>query len=814
MLKHYFYIALRNIRKNLGFSFINFLGLSIGLSISIIVLLFVQFEWSFDKFHTEGDRIFRLKRFEMFDDGMVQSFSTPFLLKDVVQDEFPQIQKATRVLQSNRAFKLPDNTEYRQPITFVSPEFLEIFNFGLKEGARAPLFSGKYDIILTETAAERYFGKEPAVGKTVEVQLMEDFILFTVKGIMVDVPANSSIVVDALVSDELVRDMQAETALNNWFNVNTDTYVMTTSPSDKAALQSGMEPMMQRALGDNYREGFYYFEPYALEDIHFHTGENPGNVRVTNPQMLYVLLALGLIVLVLGSINFTTMAIGKAVVRAKEVGVRKSLGAERKQLATQFLFESMVITILSFLLAILLAFLILPHFNTLFNTSLAIGHSWEQLVLMVILLALLTAMAGGFPAFYMSGMKTIKVLKGSYSISFGKQALRKGLVGFQFFLSFLMISCTLVMYNQMEVLKSHDLGFQAEQVFVVPVEAESSTNLSAKMKTTFEKANLFRERLLERTDVENAALSVSLFGDGDWWRAGFTNSDGKQFFFQLNFVTGDYLNTMGMKLAEGRNFYDNITLDSSAIMVNQKFAEQMGWNGLEQAQLPASANFGSHEVVGIIQDFNHASLYEEINPVLISKNPRLIFEGINDIEISRTSAMVLVRSNRADTDQFISMLEEEYQKIYPGESFDYYPFNEFVFEAYENEERLSRMVTYTALLAVLIAVMGLLAFTAMTIAGRLKEIGIRKVLGASSGSITWMFNREFLTITIVGILLAIPAGMWLMQNWLQQFAVREWPGALTIGITILGGLALTALVVSLQSLSASWINPVKTIKSE
>ncbi|MBT0810433.1 ABC transporter permease [Litoribacter ruber] len=814
MLKHYFYIALRNIRKNLGFSFINFLGLSIGLSISIIVLLFVQFEWSFDKFHTEGDRIFRLKRFEMFDDGMVQSFSTPFLLKDVVQDEFPQIQKATRVLQSNRAFKLPDNTEYRQPITFVSPEFLEIFNFGLKEGARASLFSGKYDIILTETAAERYFGKEPAVGKTVEVQLMEDFILFTVKGIMVDVPANSSIVVDALVSDELVRDMQAETALNNWFNVNTDTYVMTTSPSDKAALQSGMEPMMQRALGDNYREGFYYFEPYALEDIHFHTGENPGNVRVTNPQMLYVLLALGLIVLVLGSINFTTMAIGKAVVRAKEVGVRKSLGAERKQLATQFLFESMVITLLSFLLAILLAFLILPHFNTLFNTSLAIGHSWEQLVLMVILLALLTAMAGGFPAFYMSGMKTIKVLKGSYSISFGKQALRKGLVGFQFFLSFLMISCTLVMYNQMEVLKSHDLGFQAEQVFVVPVEAESSTNLSARMKTTFEKANLFRERLLERTDVENAALSVSLFGDGDWWRAGFTNSDGKQFFFQLNFVTGDYLNTMGMKLAEGRNFYDNITLDSSAIMVNQKFAEQMGWNGLEQAQLPASANFGSHEVVGIIQDFNHASLYEEINPVLISKNPRLIFEGINDIEISRTSAMVLVRSNRADTDQFISMLEEEYQKIYPGESFDYYPFNEFVFEAYENEERLSRMVTYTALLAVLIAVMGLLAFTAMTIAGRLKEIGIRKVLGASSGSITWMFNREFLTITIVGILLAIPAGMWLMQNWLQQFAVREWPGALTIGITILGGLALTALVVSLQSLSASWINPVKTIKSE
>ncbi len=814
MIKHYFFIAIRNIRKSLGFSLINFLGLTIGLSISIIVLLFVQFEWSFDKFHDKGERIYRLKRFEMFDDGMAQSFATPFLLKDVVQDEFPQIQKATRLMQSSRAIKLPDNTENRQAITFVSPEFLEIFDFGLKEGERAPLFSGKYDIILSETAAERYFGDETAMGKVLEMQLMDDFIPFTVTGILIDVPANSSIAVEVLISDALVRDMQSDASLNNWFNVNTETYVMTNSPEDKDALISGMESMMQRALGNNYKPGFYYFEPYALDDIHFHTGENPGNIRVTNPQMLYVLLALGLIILVLGSINFTTMAIGKAVVRAKEVGVRKSLGAERKQLAIQFLFESMVITLLSFMMAIILAILLLPQFNNLFNTNLSIGFSWTQMGLMITLLVLLTAMAGGFPAFYMSGMRTINVLKGNYSISFGKQGLRKGLVGFQFFLSFLMISCTLVMYHQMDVLKNHDLGFKGDQVYVVPVVAESSGSFDGRLKTTFEKANIYRERLLERTDVADAALSVSLFGNGDWWRAGFTNSDGKQFFFQLNFVVGDYLNTMGMEIAEGRNFYDNITLDSTAIMVNQKFAEQIGWNSLEEASLPPSANFASHEVIAILEDFHHASLYEEIAPVLISKSPRLILDGINDIEISRSSAMVLVRSNQADSELFLAMLEEEYNKVYPGENYAFYPFNEFVFEAYQNEERLSQMVTYTALLAILIAVMGLLAFTGMTIAGRLKEIGIRKVLGASSGSITWMFNKEFLTITLVGILLAIPTGMWLMQDWLQQFAVREWPGLLTIGITILGGLALTALLVSLQSLSASWINPVKTIKSE
>ncbi|MFC4875021.1 ABC transporter permease [Negadavirga shengliensis] len=814
MLKHYFHITIRNIRKNLVFSLINFLGLSVGLSVSVIILLFVQFEWSFDDFHQDADRIFRLKRFEMFDDGMVQSFATPYILGEVVENEFPQVQKSTRLMQASRPFKLPDETEYRQPISFVSQQFLEIFGFELEEGDIAPLFAGKYDIILTETAAKRYFGQQTALGKVVEMQLMDDFIPFTVRGVMKDVPANSSIAVQALVSDELLRDMYSEGALHNWFNVMTDTYVKTHSAGDKAALRNGMEPMMQRVLGDYYREGHYYFEPYALEDLHFHTGENPGNIRVTNPRMLYVLLALGLIVLVLGAINFTTMAIGKAVVRAKEVGVRKSMGADRGQLTFQFMFESMVVTVLSFMLALVLAELLLPNFNTLFETNLSIDYSWRQLGLMAGLLIVLTAMAGGFPAFYMAGMRSIQALKGSYSVSFGKQALRKGLVGFQFFLSFLIICCTLVMYRQMEVIRNHNLGFQAEQLFVVPVGYEGSESFTNRLKNSFDKANLFRERLKERTDVADAALSVSLFGSGDWWRAGFTNSDGKQFFFRLNFVAGDYLNTMGIQLAEGRNFYEDITFDSGAVMVNERFAEQMGWQSLEEAQLPPSANFDTHQVIGILKDFNHASLYEEISPVLLSRNPRLILEGINDIEISRSNAMVLVRSATVSQENFIAMLKEEYGKIYPGENFAYYPFSEFVFEEYQNEERLSQMVTYTAFLAIMIAVMGLIAFTAMTVAGRLREVGIRKVLGASPSSITWLFNKEFLTITLVGILLAIPVAVWLMQGWLQQFAVREWPSVTTFALTIAGGIALTLVLVTLQALSASFINPVKTIKNE
>jgi putative ABC transport system permease protein len=226
--------------------------------------------------------------------------------------------------------------------------------------------------------------------------------------------------VQALVSDELMRDIYSANSLNNWFNVLTDTYVKTNSAADIVALRSGMEPMMQRALGENYKEGHYYFEPYALEDLHFHRGENPGGILVTNPTMLYILLALGLLILVLGATNFTIMAIGKAVVRAKEVGVRKTMGAAKGQLTFQFMFESMMVTFMSFVLALLVAHLLLPQFNTLFETNLSIDFSWKQLLLMVLLLMVLTGMAGGFPSFYLAGMRAIQVLKGNYTANFGK----------------------------------------------------------------------------------------------------------------------------------------------------------------------------------------------------------------------------------------------------------------------------------------------------------------------------------------------------------------------------------------------------------
>mgnify|MGYP005811231737 CR=1 FL=1 len=814
MFRQYLKLAARIIRSQKGYSFINFLGLSIGLAVSVVVLLFVQFEWSFDNFHTKRDRVFRLKHFELFDDGLMESFTTPYILMETVQSEVPQVQAATRVSQSERQAKLPNNIEERQPITFVSPDFFEIFDFELLPNASKTVLDGKYDIMVTETVAEKFFGKDNPIGREIELQLADKFIPFTVTAILKDIPNNSSIRLEALVSDQLYVDIVSERARASWYNIFTETYVLTSSANDKAALETGMDKMIKNALGENYVEGAYYVRAYALDDIHFHTGKNPGSIRVTNPQMIYILFALGLLVLLLASINFTTMAIGKSIVRAKEVGVRKTAGALRLQLTMQFLTEAMLMILLAFGGALVFAKLLLPEFNTLFQTTLDITFSPVQVLVMLGLVVFLALGAASFPAVFLSGLPTVKVIKGNFSHSFGKQSLRKVLVGFQFFISFLVVSCTLVMYHQMDTLKNHDLGFRPENVFAIPVQAPRSAGLDRDLKTAFAKANLLRERLLARSEVSNAAISVNLFGDNDWWKAGFEDEQGKAVIFNLNFVSGDYLETMGIDIVAGRNFYEDPTLDSSAFIVNERFAEMMAWTNVEEARLPASGKFEGHQIIGIAKNFNHASLYNDVTPVMIAKNPILVLQGLNDINISGTTPKVLVRAKIEDTAAFGKMLEEEYQNVYPGEAFQFFPFDTFLFESYQDEERLVKMVTYTAGLTLFISFLGLLALISMTIAGRTKEIGIRKVLGASTASIFLAFNREFVLITLLGILAAIPIGLLLMQGWVQQFVVQNWPDTKLWMLAVGAAVLLTILLVSLQSLNAARINPAKTLKSE
>lgn len=430
------------------------------------------------------------------------------------------------------------------------------------------------------------------------------------------------------------------------------------------------------------------------------------------------------------------------------------------------------------------------------------------------LILLITAMAGAYPAFFMSSLQPIKVLKGNLSIRYGKQALRKGLVAFQFFISFLLIASTLIMVNQMNAIRNYDLGFDQEMVVLVDVPDVPNTSFVVSIREGFAQAELYRQALAARTEVKSAGITVSTYGDNAFWDGGFPTEDGKQFNFRLNFVGGDYVKTMGLEMAEGRELNPLPGSDSSAVLINETFAKAMKWDDPLGELLP-STQIGQHQIVGVVKDFHHNSLYKEIEPVILAKDPATIFSGINMLMInSATNPKVIVKGTGTDFEAFRAILESEWKKVFPLEAFSFSFMDEAVESQYRADERLGKMVFFAAAIAILIAAMGLLAMAALSIAGRTKEIGIRKVLGASSLSISWMFNKEFLFITLVGVIIALPLSWYLMQGWIAQFSVKEWPSWLSFLILTLVGIGFTLAIVSAQSYRATQMNPVDTLKDE
>ena len=508
------------------------------------------------------------------------------------------------------------------------------------------------------------------------------------------------------------------------------------------------------------------------------------------------------------------MAIGRSTTRAKEVGVRKTMGADFGQLVFQFLTEAFLTTIAALILGLILAETLLPTFNDLFEKELNLVYGAMQILILAGLVTLITAMAGAYPAFFMSSLKPIKVLKGNLSIRFGKQALRKGLVAFQFFISFMLIASTLIMVNQMKAIRDYDLGFDQNMVVLVDVPDVPSTSFVTSINEGFVQAEKYRQALQRRSEVQSAGITIATYGDDAFWDGGFPTEDGKQFNFRLNFVGGDYVKTLGLEMAKGRDLNPTPGSDSSAVLINETFAKAMNWDDPLGELLP-SKRIGNHEIVGVVKDFNHNSLYKDIEPIILAKSPETIFSGINMLMIhSATNPKVMVKGNGTDFETFRTLLENEWEQVFPLETFSFSFLDETVQKQYVADERLGKMVFLAACIAILIAAMGLFAMAALSIAGRTKEIGIRKVLGASSWSISWMFNKEFLVITVVGVLVALPLSLYFMQSWIAQFAIKSWPSWLNFTVLGIAGIVFTLLIVSAQSYRATQMNPVKTLKDE
>ena len=814
MLKNYFKIALRNLLKHKLHTGINLIGLSLGLGVSILIFFFVQFEMSFDSFHQDLDRIYRVKSFERIDGEIRETYSSPVIVEAAFREEFPQIEAISGVTGADVQAILPDESTQNQRIRLVNPDFLKILNFPLVKGDISSQLQDKFSIVVTEEVATRYFGTENPIGKSIQLKMGEDFVEYQVTGVLKNLPENNSIPFEILMPIENMDFFSDKESLASWYNVWGFNLVKLHSPEQVESIHQSMEAFMKKSLGENYEEGGIYFRLTPVADMHFSEGAGNGGIETTKKSLLWILSGIASLVLLIACINFTTMAIGRATTRAKEVGVRKTMGASFGQLINQFLMEAFLTTLMASILGLILAELLLPTFNELFQKELDIVYGPVQFGILTGLILFISAMAGAYPAFFLSGLRPIKVLKGNLSIHFGKQGLRKGLVAFQFFISFLLIASTLIMVNQMSEIRNYDLGFVQDQVVIVDMPDYPSTSFVTSLKESFRTAETFRQTLSSRTEIASTALSVATYGDDAFWQVAFPLEDGTMFSFKVNFVAGDYLETLGMELVEGRELSPLVGADSSALLINEAFAKAFNWEDPTGELLPRT-EFEPHQIVGMVKDFHHASLYQPIEPVMIAKSPMAVFSGITNLMInSSTNPKLLIRSAVGDIQLVRGVIETEWNKMFAGMPLKISFLDETVQKQYQAEERLGKMVFIAASIAVLIATMGLFAMVALSISGRTKEIGIRKVLGASSWSISWLFGREFILTTLIGVIVALPLSIYLMQGWLDQFEIKGWPSWISFALLGIGGIGFTLLIVYAQSFRATQLNPVKTLKDE
>jgi len=817
MIKNYFKIAIRNLIKHKLYTGINLIGLSLGLGVSILLFLFIQNETSFEEFHENGDRIGRVLWADEDQPGEISlGASAPMAAPNAIKSSFEEVMGTSHFIQNTNLTKIDGKNALLQEASIVGEDFLEMFSFPVIKGAKNPL-KDKYSIAITETTAKKFFGKENPIGKSLLIQLGKDYEAFEVKSILADPPVNSSIHFELLMSDLNLPTYIGERGLESWFNTYGESYVYVNEQHTLRELEEKFPAMIISGIGqEQYEESSYSLQLQPIKEAHLDSDISGGAMAITDPQLLWILFSVAVMIMLIACINFTTLAIGRSASRAKEVGVRKTMGAAYKQLFGQFMTESLILTIAATVLGALIAQLLLPVFNDLFEKSLVITYSLTQIFIIIGLMLFITMVAGAYPSFFLSNLKPIQVLKGRMNINFGKHNLRKTLVGTQFFISLFLVACTLIMYNQMQKINTYDLGFSANQIIEVKVPLVSSGGgFGTGIGLSFQKANRYKLAIKQRKDILNAGIAMSTYGDNSWWNAGFPKKDGTTFYYRFNIIDADYADVLELDFVEGRNLSAEFPSDSSAFLINETFAQAAEMENPLKAQVGETGSFEDHRIVGVVKDFHHAALYSKIEPVMMAMSPDVSLSGINSLNIpGGMSPTVLVKTETQDYQAVITSLKEEWMQLFPEEPFDYQFFDESIQKQYEADQRLGKMIGMAAVIAILIASMGLFALASLAITGRLKEIGIRKVMGASPANISLMFNKEFLKITVVGIVLALPVSYWFMNKWLDQFEVRSSPGVGVLLTTILLGLAFTIIIVSFQTIKASYMNPVKSLKEE
>ncbi|GAB5527893.1 MAG: ABC transporter permease [Roseivirga sp.] len=815
MVKNNFKIATRSLVKHKFYTGINLLGISLGIACFILTYLYVQEELSFDKFHTKADRLYRVWVHE-FDEGD-EYFEgvVPMVLTEPMSNDFPEIDHAAQKNSMLGRYKTPDGTQLSTMVSMVGQDFLKMFDFPLVAGRIEGVLDSPEDIVLTESEAIRRLGTTDAIGKTIQYDLSGQNSEFVVSGLVEDPPANSSLSFVALISDVNKKKFVHEQSLTSWFNFSTELYVLLNEENDALALEEKFKGMVKTGMGEDFEEGIFTVHLQPLADMRFNT-QIDGDTPTGNINTVRILGIVGFVILFLAGINFVNLSVGQSMSRAKEVGVRKVMGAFKRQLTFQFLTESLLLTVMAAALGLLISYLLLPTFNDFADKSLKLAFDAPLLQALVLAVLFTGVLSGLYPAFVLSSFNPAKVLKGMHRGKKGKNRLAYSLIVVQYVAAIFFVSTAVIMKNQIQFISNLDMGFskEAKVYFTLPAAKSERRAMHARMEANEQQTKLFLSEIQKLTAVEEMTASNNYFGDRGWVRLGFEDREGDDRYFHYNHIDEHFIDVFDIEVVAGQSFSEaTLHLRETGLIVNESFVKEYGIENPIGYKLNG-ADFPDHQIIGVVKDFNFASLREQISPLIMSMNAGVVFEGIYSMEVKqglKSTVIAKVDLNRVDE------LKAEIKAIWEerfAEPFELGFLDAKIERLYEEEKRNDAMVSLIAILAIIIASLGLLGLVALTVQNKFKEIGIRKVLGASAFNIIKMLNRTFLSPIAIALLLSLPLTWFAMQSWLDDFAYH-------ININpvhfLLAGAVIfitTLVVASYQSVRAAVTNPVDTLRYE
>ena len=803
MLKNYIKIALRNLRKNKLFSFVNIAGLSVGLAALLLISAYVQDETHYDRFAHRAKDIYRVNL------GVTGNTQSDYPMVDVavgpgMAAAYPEIEAYARLGRLGDNFVQYGTRQFKESkMAYADSNFFDVFTLPFLEGDVHTALVQPNSLVVTKDFAAKYFGTEPAVGKT--IQLL-DYGPCRITGVIDKIPDNSHFHFDAFLSWSSKHFREY-----TWSNIDNYTYLVLRPDADPRKLQARFPelvakyvvPEIARDMGVPLAEAkkavnTFVFSLTPLSDIHLHSNTKYEIEANGNSRYVVIFGALALFILLLACANFTNLSTAGAAMRGKEVGIRKVMGSLRGQLIVQFLTESVLLTIFSMALAFLLVLAFLPYFNEVAGKHIVFGFflGYPALIAALVLTVLVGVSAGVYPAFFLSSFNTIKVLKGGGSVQGGRKSLlRSGLVVFQFVVSIALIVATLIVYRQLHYMQDIRLGYDKQQVVFIQDAGLLGANQEA-----------FRQQLLQDKRVANVSISWCVPGSGamngtEVYPKQDGPGNGREIHANIFNIDYNYVPTLGMQVVRGRNFSRDFPTDSSGVLINETAASDLGWNHTDPiGKTIVRSGRKEYKVVGVIRDFHYVSAKQKIAPLMLL--------------LGNNYGGILVKVNTAELGGFLSDVKQRWTSFSPAGPFSYYFLDDRFASLYVSEQRTGQLFTAFTIIAILIAGLGLFGLAAYMVEQRTREIGIRKVLGASVNSVLLLVSKEFLLLVGLAFLIAVPITWWSMNQWLQEFAYRTPVSWWIFPLAGVAALFIAIITISFQTTRAATANPVKSLKAE